>query len=641
MVTTPLEIVKYIVNRVLQGCCRNKKPSDILKLRIADIACGSGIFLIEVYDWIIKYITEWYIKNDIKHLMSIGNGSYKLSFDEKKEILEKCIWGIDIDVHAVEVARFNLMLKLLESETEPSLRGRRKILPDLQNNIKYGNSLIDFEKINYSKLTQLDKNEIVPFDWENINSGKLFDVILGNPPYVSTEDMINLLNKKEVKAYKNKYNTSKGQFDKYFIFVERAIEKVKTNGIIGCIIPNKFSKIKSGEALRDMLSKNEYIEEYIDFGSLQLFKYRNKTIYSSILILKNAKQKEFKFVEVDNMSKWYSNLELKKIKVESSVLGNLPWALVANENDMSLITKMYRNSIRLGNEVELFNGIQTSAERPPIYWFSDKEILEESKLYFKIKKKDKQYVIEKDILKRYFKPVLKKEKNLGSYDIFDTNKFIIFPYNCEGKLYDLNTMKSKYPNALHYLMDNYLELEPKQIGGKRRDVPLAKKETWYQYGRDQALTAFNNKVKLIVGVLSKKAMYLYDDNDFVISSGGTAGYCAISEKDGGRYQLEFIQAYLTHPFAEKLLSIIGSDFENGFYSRGTNILERFPLKNINFNDKYQIKLYSDIVTNVKRIHEVNKSLKSNLSKASRQVLLDEKKYLVDNTEKLVTCIYNL
>ncbi|MCR6679346.1 hypothetical protein NVV43_28205, partial [Escherichia marmotae] len=84
---------------------------------------------------------------------------------------------------------------------------------------------------------------------------------------------------------------------------------------------------------------------------------------------------------------------------------NLPWALVANKDDMSLVKKMYRNSVKMGKEVELFNGIQTSAERPPIYWFSDKEILEESELYFKIKKKDKQYIIEKNILKKYFKPV--------------------------------------------------------------------------------------------------------------------------------------------------------------------------------------------------------------------------------------------
>jgi hypothetical protein len=46
-----------------------------------------------------------------------------------------------------------------------------------------------------------------------------------------------------------------------------------------------------------------------------------------------------------------------------------------------------------------------------------------------------------------------------------------------------------------------------------RDVPNATAETWYQYGRTQALTAFINTPKAIVGVLSKKPMYAYDGND--------------------------------------------------------------------------------------------------------------------------------
>ena len=68
--------------------------------------------------------------------------------------------------------------------------------------------------------------------------------------------MKNLLNSKEIKAYKNKYTTCKGQFDKYFVFVERALEKVKEYGKVSYIIPNKFSKIKAGETLREKLSEN-------------------------------------------------------------------------------------------------------------------------------------------------------------------------------------------------------------------------------------------------------------------------------------------------------------------------------------------------------------------------------------------------
>ncbi|HBF5910607.1 TPA: class I SAM-dependent DNA methyltransferase, partial [Clostridioides difficile] len=371
--------------------------------------------------------------------------------------------------------------------------------------------------INYNKLTDIDKEEIIPFNWDKINGGNLFDVIIGNPPYVTTEDIKNLINKKEVKVYKNRYSTSKGQYDKYFIFVERALQKIKQEGYLSYIIPNKFTKIKSGEAIRDLLSKNKYVKEYIDFGSEQIFKRSNKTVYSSILLLQKKYQKNFKYIEVDNISKWFSKTAKKEIVISTDVLGKLPWALVTNSDDMKLINQMYRNAIPLSEEAYIFNGIQTSAERPPIYWFSEKEVIEETDKLFKIKKFDEEFLIEKSILKKYFKPVLKSEKNLGSYDVYSTDKYIIFPYNSNGVLYDIDIMKNKYPNTLNYLEFNYDKLKPKQIDSNgRRDVPLAKKDTWYQYGRDQALTAFNNRKKLIVGVLAKKAMYLYDDKDLVI-----------------------------------------------------------------------------------------------------------------------------
>ncbi|WP_370773673.1 hypothetical protein [Clostridium sp.] len=55
--------------------------------------------MIEAYDWIIKYVTDWYLKNNKQYLLYIGNDTYKLPFKDKKIILEKCIWGIDIDIH--------------------------------------------------------------------------------------------------------------------------------------------------------------------------------------------------------------------------------------------------------------------------------------------------------------------------------------------------------------------------------------------------------------------------------------------------------------------------------------------------------------------------------------------------------------
>ena len=278
VVSTPVEIVKYMVKNTLEPLCEGKTPQEILHLRIADIACGSGVFLEEAYQYLVDYCTEWYKINDKEHLLVVEHGIEKLPFADKKEILIDCIYGVDIDIHAVEVSRFSLLLKLIENETEPSVVSSTPILPKLEDNIKCGNSLvsdIDVEKIN---ITSEELISVNPFDWQGVKGGNKFDVIIGNPPYVKTEDIKKLHSKAEIKIYKN-YKSAYKQFDKYYLFIEKALELINENGVMCYIVPNKFLHTESAEKLRLMIK--DKIVKLDDFGSVQLFK--DKTIYSSIL----------------------------------------------------------------------------------------------------------------------------------------------------------------------------------------------------------------------------------------------------------------------------------------------------------------------------------------------------------------------
>ena len=608
IVTTPYDVVKFMVSKSLEKFTNKKSPEEIKKLRIADIACGSGIFLTEVLDYLINYCQDWYEKNKkYDNLEETYTNTYKLTYKEKKEILTNCLYGVDIDYQAVEVAKFSLLLKVLENETEEKVINEKPVLQSLDSNIVNGNSLIDLEMIEDATTDELIN--IRPFSFNDINGGNKFDLIIGNPPYVKTEDMIKLQDKKEVQAYKSKYYVAYKQFDKYFLFIQRAVDLVKDDGTVCYIVPNKFINNVAGEKIRELISENKYLKMFIDFNYQQVFK--DKTIYSSIILLNKSKEENFEYSYINSYEEWIINNKSNiYTEISCNEIDKNPWILSMDLEKMKELKKLFNNSIRLSEIARPFNGVQTSLNR--IYVIKGKEILGENENYIIINKNGKKYNIEKEVLKMYFQPINKVEKNVNSFDPLVTDKYIIFPYDKNGELIDINL--SQYSGIKEYLLDNYDLIVPKQISGKStgRDVPNANENNWYQFGRVQAINEFNNEEKLIVGVMSKEPMFMYDNENLVIQSGGTAGYCGIKMKENNKYDLFFLQAYLSHPIISDVMEKMGSDFEGGFYSRGTQVLEKLPIINVDFENEKEKALYDKIVEKTKKIYELNIVLKSSL-----------------------------
>lgn len=640
VVTTPTEIVKYMTAKTLNQLCADKTPDEIKQLRIADIACGSGIFLEETYNFLIQYCVDWYQVHQPEHLIEISGGRKKLPLEDKKSILSSCIFGIDIDIHAVEVAKFSLLIKLIEDETNPSVEASNPILPNLNNNITYGNSLVSNQEISQVSLNTEELIEIVPLEWQTINSGNLFDAIIGNPPYVNTEGMHALLPAKEFTLYKKNYKTTYKQFDKYFLFVERALQKVKNGGYVCYIIPNKFFKIGAGQKLRELISVDKYLVALDDFGDAQLFS--DKTIYSSILLLQKNTHSQFEYSKVKSAAALWSGEENCSVTLQSTILNDLPWRLTDDFGFLNLLKKLDEVSVPITEYVDIFGGIQTSAETKKTYWFSSTEIIDESEKAYTIVRDNKKYVIEKAILKPYFKPVKKAEKGLNSYSILKTDKWIIFPYDTEGHLISQDEMQDKYNGTYQYLLDNYDELVPAGIAPQgKRNVPHATADTWYHYGRSQHLSSFANCTKLIVGIMSQAPMYAYDTDDMLISVGGTAGYCAISKKEDSKYELEYIQAWLTNSHTERILQIVGSDFEGGFYARGMDILKTLTIVDLDFNIPSQKALHDTVVAETRQIYSINKQLKEEPEKRIANVLQKEKDRLINSIGLKIDKIYRL
>lgn len=582
VVTTPTFIIKEILKETVYLHCKNLDIVEILESKFADISCGSGAFLLEIFQLLQDKIVEIYLKlNDKSQLQEVSRGTYKLSFDMKKKVLVSCIFGVDKDYNATRAAEFGLLLKLLENENEYTTNDIT--LPKLGNNILFGNSLININDTN--DLSNTDIYDINPFDFNNLE----FDVIVGNPPYLTTEHMKNSTPKTEIDIYKLKYKTAYKQFDKYYLFVERAIELLKDGGRLGYIIPSKFIRVGSGKELRRLLAKNDFLQSIVYFGQNQIFE--DKTTYTALLFgRKNQGLDHYYFIEITDFKRWLLNKNnFKNISIDfTHRLKEDNWILEIDKR--KFIEHLQKISIRLDSIVGkgmIGNGVQTSASKEYIH----KPINEDNKFIF-FNYNDQDYKIEKELTRPYF--TTDSDSTFYTYKDLVPNSFIIYPYkriDDQVLLVDLQELRSDYPHLYNYLHDikNILSREKRDI----KPEPKTDNE-WYRYGRHQSLENCDVSQKLVVGILSNGYKYTIDNNRTFIGSGGTAGYCFINVPESVSYSIYYIQALLNSKYLEYFAFIYGEIFRGGYIARGTKVLKDMPIVKIDFNEKNSKELHDNI-----------------------------------------------
>jgi adenine-specific DNA-methyltransferase len=267
---TPAYIVRYIVEQTIGELIKGKTPEEIALMRFADIACGSGSFLLGVYDELLRYHTAYYNepKNRRKAIKAGGietpDGSIRLSLNQRKDILLNNIYGVDLDSQAVEVAQLSLFLKLLEDETTASAKGfqlgfRETMLPSLDKNVVHGNSLIGWD-IGGGLFEDEEERKLFPMDFEDAFPEVMrrggFDAIVGNPPYGAD---LNMLARKHL-AKKFPIGTT----DSAALMMIRAREATKQVSRIGLIVPKPFTYSSTWDKTRDKLLAGLHI--LIDVG---------------------------------------------------------------------------------------------------------------------------------------------------------------------------------------------------------------------------------------------------------------------------------------------------------------------------------------------------------------------------------------
>ena len=599
VIPTPRYIVDSIVARTLTPALTGKSPLELEDFTAADICCGSGIFLLALYDFLLEYYLGWYLTNHpTDHagtkIYDTGAGNWRLTFSEKRRILQSHIRGVDIDSNAVEVAQFSLLLKLIESETLDGIRdymlgSGERALPDLSGIVRAGNSLVSRAEWRSAVETVMPDaliREVNPFDWQvefptEMGHGG-FDVIVGNPPYIRIQNM-KAYSPEEVAFYQrttSPFRTARqDNFDKYELFFERALALLRASGRLGFITPHKFMTIKAGRTLRGILTAGNTLQEVVHFGAKQVFGHAASN-YTCIIVLDLGRSAGIQIEKVGNLEAWRYGTSGSITTLSAATLGEDAWEFADAETRVLFDRVRASHRVRLGTVAEIFVGVQTSADE--IYIFRSAT---ETVGHRVLEWDGHDWPIEEGVLRPFLHDV-----QLTAYRRPDANTWLIFPYEfsvgrgrASARLLQPKEMATRYPNCFAYLTARRAQLERRAIAGGRYS-----EQQFYQFGRSQSLVKFNSP-KIILPALSTEPRYVYDENNVMVSGGGNGPYYLARQRDGSGLTNHYLLAVLNHPVSEALVRMHTSVFRGGYYSHGKQFIDDLPVPIPSDADRVEIE----------------------------------------------------
>jgi len=295
-----------------------------------------------------------------------------------------------------------------------------------------------FQKNTNQKPSENIFNNIIVADSLFYEHNKIYDLCIGNPPYVSIKNIEeNYLNQ----LRENFKSCQKGNIDLYFAFTEKYKNLSKE---LCFITPNSFLTSQAGKLLRNEMI--DYMSLLIDFKEKYVFKDA-RTFTCIFKTLREHKIEQCLYANNIN--------EELKLKDKKEII------LDQQSKDLDSGITNYLGSIA------------TSANK--LY-----KVKKENEKYF-TEFNGKKFEIEKEILAPYLKIVKVKNEDISNID------YMIFPYNDEKELIKEKELKQKYPKAYKYLKTIKPELE------KRNNGKIEEFESWYSYAKKSGMYKITEK----------------------------------------------------------------------------------------------------------------------------------------------------
>ena len=435
-------------------------------VRVCDPAVGSGAFVVGMMNEIIRArgaLTP-----------HIGENQERTAYDFKRHAIQNCLYGVDVDSGAIEIAKLRLWLSLVVDEEE---RESIQPLPNLDYKIVCGNSLLGVNKLfNHEPLKKLE--ELKPLYFNETSAGKKqkhkkqiddlisqitnghkdfdfevyfsevfhekkgFDVAIGNPPYVALQKNGGELGR----LYQNAgFTTFARTGDLYQLFYERGCQLLlPSSGLLAYITSNSWLKAEYGKSTRRYFSDNHTPLRLIELGK-DIFE--SAIVDSSILIARCGKHDETgKAVDMDRLpDKDFPPAENRWAMFRPQ--GEKPWSTLS-VIEQSIMDKMETSGTLLKDwDVKINRGITTGLNDAFIIDDETKEAL--------IKDDPKSAKI--------LKPVL-RGRDIQRYRAKWADLYLIDTHNGYGNVPAINI--NNYPAIKNHLNKFYPQLKRRQDKGR-------------------------------------------------------------------------------------------------------------------------------------------------------------------------------
>jgi hypothetical protein len=237
---TPAHIADALIEQTVGALCTEMAMDELARgksidMRVLDPACGTGVFLVRAYRRL------WFAHRDHwrQEPASAQRGRvvragqhWRLTLAESFRILDQCIAGMDLDAHALALARLALVVEALEL-----CQGEQPDVPDVFDVF----DVFDDKRRQWPRcnLSCGDALAVLPGLGPGSGSGRGreggFDAVLGNPPWGQKAIVASAAVKARVRR---EYPSSAGIFDWFRPFVELGIRLTREGGYFGMVLPD-------------------------------------------------------------------------------------------------------------------------------------------------------------------------------------------------------------------------------------------------------------------------------------------------------------------------------------------------------------------------------------------------------------------